>query len=152
MISARVKLRCSANSAATATANLQYSETQNWEKERSILLQGYQNDHQSYACAYGSRCYLAAPRYWFIEHLTVLLNNVEYLISSQPSKLELIAIIILYIISDLQDAKLTGLLMKYFSKPSFRDWQLRIVSATIETKNSLVVMPTRASAISSPQW
>ena len=31
--------------------------------------------------------------------------------------------------------------MKYFSKPSFRDWQLRIVSATIETKNSLVVMP-----------
>ena len=37
---------------------------------------------------------------------------------------------------------LTGLFMKYFNKPSFKDWQLRIISATLESKNTLVVMPT----------
>ena len=32
--------------------------------------------------------------------------------------------------------------MKYFNKPSFRDWQLRVICATLEAKNTLVVMPT----------
>ena len=32
--------------------------------------------------------------------------------------------------------------MKYFKKPSFKDWQLRIISGMLETKNTLVVMPT----------
>ena len=35
-----------------------------------------------------------------------------------------------------------GLLMKYFNKPSFKDWQLRIISATLKSKNTLVVTPT----------
>lgn len=54
------------------------------------------------------------------------------------------AIPLCYIIPDLQDAKLTGLLMKYFKKSSFKDWQLRIISAMLETRNTLVVMPTGA--------
>lgn len=32
--------------------------------------------------------------------------------------------------------------MKYFKKNAFKDWQLRIVKATLDNKNSLVVQPT----------
>ena len=45
-------------------------------------------------------------------------------------------------ILDHQEAKLTGLLLKYFNKPSFKEWQLRVIAATLEAKNTLVVKPT----------
>ena len=41
-----------------------------------------------------------------------------------------------------QDTQLMGLLVKVFKKTSFKDWQLRIISATLGGKNTLVVQPT----------
>ena len=43
--------------------------------------------------------------------------------------------------TDHEDARLTGLLLKHFKRPSFRDWQLRVISASLEGKNTLVVKP-----------
>ena len=57
--------------------------------------------------------------------------------------------------TDHEDARLTGLLLKHFKRPSFRDWQLHVISASLEGKNTLVVKPTgsgRASAISFQDW
>ena len=59
---------------------------------------------------------------------------------SLSSKLRLL---LWYVVLEFQDAKLTGLLLKYFNKPSFKDWQLRIIYAMLETKNTLVVMLQR---------
>ena len=44
--------------------------------------------------------------------------------------------------TDHEDARLTGLLLKHFKRPSFRDWQLHVISASLEGKNTLVVKPT----------
>ena len=41
-----------------------------------------------------------------------------------------------------RDAQLTGLLVKHFKKTSFKDWQLTVIKATIDGKNSLIVQPT----------
>ena len=38
--------------------------------------------------------------------------------------------------------QLTGLLVKYFKKSTFRDWQLHIIKATLGGKHSLIVQPT----------
>ena len=40
------------------------------------------------------------------------------------------------------DMQLTGLLVKYFKKSTFRDWQLHIIKATLGGKHSLIVQPT----------
>ena len=42
-----------------------------------------------------------------------------------------------------QDAQLMGLLVKVFKKTSFKDWQLRVISATLGGKDTLVVQPTQ---------
>ena len=41
-----------------------------------------------------------------------------------------------------RDAQLTGLLVKHFKKTSFKDWQLTVIKATVDGKNSLIVQPT----------
>ena len=40
------------------------------------------------------------------------------------------------------DAQLTGLLVKHFKKTSFKNWQLTVIKATVDGKNSLIVQPT----------
>jgi len=41
-----------------------------------------------------------------------------------------------------RDTQLTGLLVKHFKKTSFKDWQLDVIKATVDGKNSLIVQPT----------
>jgi len=41
-----------------------------------------------------------------------------------------------------RDAQLTGLLVKYFKKTSFKNWQLNMIKATVDGKNSSIVQPT----------
>ena len=41
-----------------------------------------------------------------------------------------------------QDAQLMGLLMKFFKKNAFKDWQLCAIKATLGGKNALIVQPT----------
>ena len=50
-------------------------------------------------------------------------------------------VIIVYI-TEHRDAQLTGLLVKHFKKTSFKDWQLTVIKATVDGKNSLIVQPT----------
>ena len=42
------------------------------------------------------------------------------------------------------EAQLLGYLVKTFQKKSFKDWQLHIIKAALEGKNTLVVQPTGA--------
>ena len=44
--------------------------------------------------------------------------------------------------SDHLQSHMTGLLMKHFGLNSFKDWQLHIIKATLEGRNSFVVQPT----------
>ena len=67
------------------------------EEERSILLQGYQINHQSGACASGRRCSFSAPRYTSLLHTILCLFSLHmvHISSHTPSTLRLIVIIIL---------------------------------------------------------
>ena len=48
--------------------------------------------------------------------------------------------------AEYRDAQLTGLLVKYF----FKDWQLTVIKATVDGKNSLTVQPTGSGSVSAP--
>ena len=47
-----------------------------------------------------------------------------------------------YLLLKHQDAQLMGLLMKFFKKNIFKDWQLCAIKAVLGGKNALIVQPT----------
>ena len=49
---------------------------------------------------------------------------------------------ILHVVTDQLEAQITGLLIKNFSISSVKDWQLKIIAATLEGQNTLIIQPT----------
>ena len=50
----------------------------------------------------------------------------------------------LFVTAEEEDDHLVGSLVKNFKKHAFKDWQLHVIRATLEGKNTLVVQPTGA--------
>ena len=49
---------------------------------------------------------------------------------------------ILHVVTDQLEAQITGLLIKNFGISSVKDWQLKIIAATLEGQNTLIIQPT----------